>query len=208
MKIINKAITQLEKTKKSYLFLFILVLIGVITGCIFFNTINNNDKVLVVTKISDFMSNIKNNNLNHTEVLKTSLITNLSMVIIMWLLGISIIGCFINVFITYLKGFIFGFIISGILYTYKSIGLIGIITYTFPHYFINIIVVIVMTYFSLNISKVLLKSIIQKQSVNLSTIMKKYYKILLFSICTIIISSLFETFISPYIIKLFTLLIK
>lgn len=207
MKAINKVLNHLEKTKKMYLFLFLLLLIGVIFGSIFFNLISQSDKLLVANKLTSFFSNIDNNSINSIEVFKNSYITNLLTITIIWILGISIIGIVINTFIVYLKGFILGFIISSLIYQYKLVGIIGVITYMFPHYFINTLIIILLTYFSYNMSKIVIKGVIKKENINFSRFMNRYYKIYIFCFITITLTSLFEAFISKYIIKLFTMLI-
>lgn len=207
MKTLNKVLTHLEKTKKMYLFLFLLVIIGVIFGSVFFNLISTNDKLLVSNKLTTFFSNIDNNTINSFEVFKNTYIINLLIITIIWILGISIIGIIINTFIVYLKGFILGFIISSLIYQYKLVGIIGVLTYIFPHYFINLLIIILLTYFSYNMSKIVIKGVIKKENINFSRFMSSYYKIYIFAFITITLTSLFEAFISKYLIKLFIMLI-
>lgn len=208
MKLLNKALYHLEKTKKMYLFLFLLVIVGVVSGSIFFNFINGNDKLLVVDKLSLFFSDVTMDNINKWEVFKNSYIINLFTILLIWILGISIIGVIINVFIVYLKGFMLGFIISSIIYSYKLLGLIGVICYTFPHYFINILIIIIFSYFSFNMSKLLIRAVVNKESINFKFCMSKYYKLLFFGVVVVTVSCLFEAFISGYVIKLFTMLLN
>ena len=53
-----------------------------------------------------FFNNIKDNKLNYIDTLKNSIISNMSLIIVIWLLGISIIGVPIITFLYFCKSFV------------------------------------------------------------------------------------------------------
>ena len=55
--------------------------------------------------------------------------------------------------------------------------------------------------YSIKLSIILIKSIIGKKSLNFKSFMNNYLKVLIISLIVIIISSLYEIFINPYILK-------
>ena len=65
-----------------------------------------------------------------------------------------------------------------------------------------------MIYYANNFSLQLFKLIFKKKEYALRYSIKKYSKVLIFCAVILIISSLLETFLTPFLIKLFSFLIK
>ena len=96
---IKNIITTIIPNKKINYFTFIVVTLGIVTGSIFLVLINQNDKSSVITQITNFMSNINTNNIDSVQALKNSLFNNFVYIILIWILGMSIIGIIFNVFL-------------------------------------------------------------------------------------------------------------
>lgn len=189
--------------KKINIFVFFVIVLGIISGTIFLLAINQNDKELVVNQITNFISNINDNNINNFNSFKNSLLENIIFVLIIWILGMSIIGIIFNIFIIYLKGFTLGFTISSFFLIYKYKGLLLGIIYLVPSMIINIIVALIIGVYSIILTTYLWKIIFMKDKSNsLSKFLKKYMLILLICIILIIISSLCESYLFPALIKL------
>jgi len=198
----------MDKEKKKYIFLISITVIGIIIGIIFSNILNDNDKILVEEKLTTFFVNIKNNKeINYLSNFLNSFLNNTTSLVLIWVLGLSIIGLILNNFILFFKSFVIGFGIGSIINIYLYKGIIGAILYIFPHILINIFVFIVLIYYANNFSIKLFKSLFLKKEFKFNEIMKKYSKILLYGFILLLISSILETFLSPIIIKLFTFMI-
>lgn len=187
--------------KKINYFVITIVLLGVISGSIFLVTLNKTDKANTILQIENFISNINKGTINSGQALKNSLIINYTFIILIWILGLTMIGILINIFLTYIKGFIVGFSVSAILATYKYKGLIASILYIFPSAIINLIVISTLTIYSIMFSYNLLQVITNKKT-NKKIFLKKYAIILLFSIIISFISSVLEAYLFPYLLKL------
>ncbi len=187
--------------KKINYFVITILLLGVISGSIFLVVLNKTDKTNIVLKIISFMENINKGNINSGQAFKNSLIINYTFIILIWMLGLSIIGIIINIFLTYIKGFITGFSISSILLSYKYKGILASILYIFPSGILNIIVVASLTIYSIMFSHNLLKIIISKKNNN-RLILKKYIIILIICIILSFISSILEVYLFPYLLKI------
>lgn len=207
-KLLKKLKFHIIKSKKMYLFLIIILLIGLLCGSLFITILNEEDKLMVIKQLTSFFNQIKTNKIDYPQALKNSLTTNLIYIILIWLLGISIIGIPIIIFIVFIKGFIIGFSISAIIATYKLIGLIGAFTYIFPHLIIASFIIIIISCYALYLSFNLFWSIIQKKSINFKHIINKYSMVMIISMIIMIITSLIEVFFSPYLIKLFLMMVK
>lgn len=208
MKIMDKLKNAIVINKKMIICLIVIVLVGIITGSLLVAVLNESDKNLVTEYINMFFNNIKDNKLNYIDTLKNSIISNMSLIIVIWLLGISIIGVPIITFLYFCKSFILGFSLSSIIMHYKIKGCLIAFLYIFPHQIINIIMLTILMTYALSLSFKLISSFFKKKTIDFKIIMKKYLVILLFSLLISIISSLLEVFLMPKLIKMVIPLIK
>lgn len=205
---IKRTKNNIMKQKKLYLFLIGLVIVSIIAGILFWFVINNEDKLLVTKNLNNFFECIKKGNaINYWSSLFNSLVTGLIYIVLIWLLGISIVGLPIILIIITIKSFIVGFSISSIIASYGFKGILGAFVYTFPHQIIFLLLLILLGFYASSFCFKLFKYLFLKQSINFKDAMRKYFKILLISLIVVLLTSLYETFIATYFIKLFTLLI-
>ena len=187
---------------KTNIIAFSIFIIGIITGSIFIMVINTNDKSLVVEHITKFFSNVNSSNYSYLDSLKNMLSLNYFYVIVIWVLGLSILGILVNIFLTYLKGFIIGFTTSSLIITYGFKSILAVILYIIPHTLINSLVIIVLTIYSITFSRYLLIQIFQKKDMKTKNFMKKYLIILLISVALTLVSSISEVYLFPFLLKL------
>lgn len=188
--------------KKINIFAMTVLMLGIISGSIFLMVSNESDKASVISQIQTFFENISNNSINNGLALKNSLIINYLFVGVIWILGLSMIGIIVNIFLTYIKGFLVGFSISSIFLTYGYKGVLAAILYTFPTQILNIIVVIVLSIYSIMFAQNLLQIIMIKKNTTNRLMLKKYLVILMLCIILSFISSLLEVYVFPNILKL------
>ena len=199
----NKIKSIIFPSKKINYFVLTILFLGVITGAIFSNIIDLNDQKLVTDKITLLISNIDNSQINSILAFKNSIITNLSYSLTIWILGLTIIGLLFNIFLLYIKGFIFGFSLSSFIITYNYKGIILSSLYTIFGQLLNLILIIILTIYSIMFSINLLKQIIKnKHNINIPKLFKNYLIIFLISIIISLISSISEAFIFPTLIKI------
>lgn len=197
---IHKSITN---QKKKYLFLSVMILVGMISGIIFIFFISKGDKSLVKQELEIFFTNIHTKKLNYISSLINSISTNLIYLFGIWLLGISIIGIPIVLFLLFLKGFILGFSISSIIYNYGIKGFLISIGYIFPHHILLLVMLLLMGFYAINFSARLFKVLFLKETINLSQVFKRYNQITGICIIGILISSILEIFLAPFLMNLF-----
>lgn len=187
--------------KKTLIFFIGLLIAGIISGCIFNILLIKQDNELVNTYLTNFIELIKNNKIIHLDTFKNSITFNYLYIIVIWLLGVSIIGIPIIFFMFFGKSFTLGFTLSAIIKKYGIKGCLLSLGYVFPHYILNILVFLVIMAYSTALSLKLIKCIIKRKTIDFKPIMKKYSIILLISLTTILLTSLYEAFIMPIIIK-------
>ena len=197
----TKLMNLILPNKKVNLFIISIIILGVISGSIFLMLTSAADKNAVIEQIKRFMTNTNNNSIDIGLALKNSLIINYVFIILIWTLGLSIIGVLVNIFLTFIKGFLVGFSISSLFLTYSYKGLFIALIYTFPIQIINIFVVSLLSIYSIMFSKNLLEIITSKKNNN-RLMLKKYIVILAISVILSFISSLLEVYLFPNILRL------
>lgn len=200
-KILDKIKSNIQANKSMLIFLIIIGIIGIIIGSILNVALNETDRNLVSEYLNNFIVDVKSNNLNYNASLINCLLSNCGYIIFIWLLGISIIGIPIILFLLFCKTFVLGFSISSIIANFKLKGCLLSLAYVFPHMVINLIIILFLTIYSLSLSLKLFMVIIKKQNLDFKNIMNKYLKILIICIITTIITALIEVYISPILIK-------
>lgn len=202
MKKMDKLTHKIKSNKKIIIFLLTLIIIGIISGTIFSLVISSSDKSLVLEQLNSFLEAIKNNSLNQVDAFKNSILDNFSIAIIIWLLGISIIGLPIIILLFFSKSFIIGFTIGNIILNYKTKGILLSLIYIFPHHITNIILYTILIIYALALSIKLIYSIFKRKIIDFKPIINKYLFILLICIIGFSLTSLYESFIMPKLIGL------
>lgn len=197
----DKLKTKTTSNKKIIVFLVGLFLIGLIAGSIFITIISKSDQALVKEYIKEFVNKADKNKLNYLEALKNASLSNGLFIVIVWLLGFSIIGIPIVIFMYFSKAFILGFSLSSFILQYKFKGLLLALIYFFPHHVVNILAYTLIMIYSLKISFILINSIIKKKAISFKAIMNRYLIVFAVSIGMVIVASLYECFVVPFLIR-------
>ena len=201
-KLMDKLLSKIKLNKKIFVFLIVIFFIAFISGSILFVLLDQSDKTITTNYLNSFMNTMLESKINYFQILTNSLISSIILVFGIWLLGISVIGIPVILFLYFSQVFTFGFMLSSIFLSYKFKGGIFAFIYTFPHYLIFLITLLILTTYSILLSIKLITAIIQKKQLDFKLIFNKYLFILLFSIVSVIICSLCETFVFTNIIKL------
>lgn len=209
--VINVIVDKLKygaiNNKKILIFLLTLGIIGIIIGSIFMTILSESDKTIIISYITNYIEKIISGNINYVDNIKNSIFSNIGYVIFIWLLGISIIGLPLVVIFYFFKIFTLGFSISSFILTYKVKGLIPALIYLFPSEIIMFFTYVLLTLYSIKISKNLIYSYLKKENNNIN-IKNKYLKVLIVCTTAMIICSLYEVFIMPFLIQKLSFLIK
>lgn len=187
--------------KKASYCILIITIIGILAGSLFLTILKDIDKSSINESLESFISNVSNNDINYALSLKSNLITNLLFVLIIWFLGISIIGGPIILFLYFVKTFSLGLTISSIVTKYGVKGLMYGFVYLFPHNIINILIFAILSIYSIIYSFKLSDSFFKKENIDFKPIMNKHKYILLLAILGIILTSLYATYVMPILLK-------
>ena len=208
-KIINYLNETVKKEKNILIFNTIIFLVGVVLGSLFINFITNDDKKLLIEQVSTFFSNVKKltSDIFGFESFLSILFNNLLVLSIIFVLGISMIGIPIVIFILFFKGFMLGTTISTIILKYSIKGIIGVILYIFPVCILSICVYLFMCFYAIYASIKFLRAFLKKDTLNFKQFLGKYLLSFIVSITLILLLSLLDAYLTPLLLKLFTYLI-
>ncbi len=200
---LNKAKNSIVRQKKMYFILIGLVVVGLISGVIFTTVLSKIDQNLVQNSLKHFFEEIKIGKIDYTGGLINSIASNFLYGIGVWLLGISIIGLPIIIFLLFMKGFITGFSIGSIISLYHFKGILGAIGYVFPHHILGLCFGILLSFYAISFSFKLFSMLFLKKEINFKEAMRKYIKILIIVLVGLLVTSLFEVFVAPFFLKFF-----
>ena len=197
----DKLLNKVKFDKRYVFFCVILVIIGIICGSLFIVILNNSDKNLIIEYIESFIDSIKNNTFNYLDTFKNTIIINYLIIIIISILGFTYFLAPLNILILFYRSFIIGFILSSFIITYKIKGIFFSIVYIFPHLILNILFISILTAFTLKLSINMINHIIKKKEVNMRFYFTKYISTFILIILLITITSLYESFVAPTLLK-------
>ena len=179
--------------------LTIITIISLVIGIFYITILNTSSKKIITDSITNYLNQIQNNKIDlniFIKTLNTNTITNL----FIWLLGISLIGIPIILFILIFKSISLSFTFTSIIYNYSFKGIILSIIYIIPH-IINLFILFYLSYYAIRFSILLFNYLFRQKNFNRKYILKKYFKLLIISLIVIVITSIIEIYIIPRIIK-------
>lgn len=185
--------------KKVFIFISIILLIGIISGILFLIFLNEASKELIFLNINEYIQNLNNYKINNI-FMNTIILSSLL------ILSIFIIGIPLSIFFIFFNGFSIGFIISSLSSIFGFKGLI----YSIIHIIINKFVFLFFLYFLFlamyKIVLLLIKYWVHKEKINKDEIIHLFKKIIL-CLLIIIIYDLILYFFGNKIMNLFNFLI-
>ena len=209
-------ITQWMKTFQKLCFQFIrrywailvfsaiLLIIGIIFGALAVNQLDVVQKEDLKLYLQNFFSVMENNGMNLSdEIFQLSLWNQLKTVGLIGLLGLSVVGFPIVIFLLFLKGITLGFSIGLLVYEFGFQGFWFSAGTVFLQNFMIVPLWLLMVTFSLSFSIYFVQSVLSKQRVGLG---RKFIVYFIQWICIdvlFVLPSLYEAFVSPYIINYF-----
>lgn len=201
-KYMDKLRRNIHINKNLFVFLLVIVIVGVVAGSLFSTIIDTDDKKMVLEYLNSFFDNAKSGKLNYDVSIINTLVFTVGFAFAMWVLGVSIIGFFVVIFMLFMKAFILGFSVSSIIASFGFKGVFLAFVYAFPHHIINILVFMLLTAYALIISFKLIKCITSKKPLDLKRIMHRYVIVLGVSVVLLVITSLYEVYVVPKLLNI------
>ena len=207
-KYMDKLKSNIRINKNLFVFLVVIIAVGIAAGSIFVTVLNNEDKIMVSDYLNNFLNNLNSNNLNYSGTLINTLIFTLGGALLIWLLGISVIGFILILLFLFIKAFALGFSIGSIIINFNFKGILIALAYIVPHHIINMMIFLLISSYALILSYRLINSFTKKKSFEFKGIFNKYLFVLGFSLIILLISVLYEVYGAPKLINLIVSLLN
>ena len=207
-KYMDKLKSNIRINKNLFVFLVVIIAVGIAAGSVFVTVLNNEDKVMVSDYLNNFLNNLNSNNLNYSGTLVNTLIFTLGGAFLIWLLGISVIGFILILLFLFIKAFALGFSIGSIIINFNFKGILIVLAYIVPHHIINMMIFLLISSYALILSYRLINSFTKKKSFEFKGILNKYLFVLGFSLIILLISVLYEVYGAPKLINLIVSLLN
>ena len=201
-KYMDKLKSNIRINKNLFVFLVVIIAVGVAAGSIFVTLLSDSDKVMVSDYLNNFLNNLKTNNLNYNGTLINTIIFTLGAALLIWLLGISVIGFLLILLFLFIKAFSLGFSIGSIIINFNFKGVLIAGAYIVPHHIINMMIYLLISSYALVLSYRLINSFTKKQTFEFKSVFNRYLFILGFSLIILLISVLYEVYGAPKLINL------
>lgn len=204
----DKLRSKIRTNRKISIFLFILIFVGILFGSFFITVVSSTDKELVKEYLQNFVNAIDKGNLQYWSGFLNSLLNSCFMIFIIWILGISMLGIPIILFLLFCKVFTLGFSVSGIFLVYGWKGFSFAFLYIFPHQIFSLLAYCLLVIYALSVSMKLIEAVFKKKSIDFKMIMGKYSIVLAISFTVLFLCAAYEGFLLPRAIKLIIPFIK
>lgn len=201
-KINNIVIQHIQGNILTYFFVIMFFLIGISSGAFTTKALTESENKELIAYLENFFRIVDTKVIDKFAILKQSLINNLQTGVLIWILGVTIIGVPLILLLIALRGFIIGFTVGFII---KQKGLRGLIFSIFSLLPQNIIIipgVIILGVLGISFSIMLIKNKIQKKRYN--NILNQFFvysTIIAIVYIFIAFGCLVEAYISPLFVK-------
>ena len=196
-KLKNKA----GRNKKILYFLLGLFIIGIGFGALLTVMMKVEDQTLVTDYLNQFFTQLKGNDLNYGSAFVQSILSNTLFILGIWLLGVSVIGIPIMIFMYFSKAFILGFTIASMIQNFSWKGIVLALFYTFPHQILGMIVYTILMIYAMTLSMTLIKAFTKKKTLDFKKVINKYLLVLGLCLVCALVMSLSEVFLMPFLIN-------
>lgn len=186
-----------QKNKKYLLFVFVVLIIGLITGILFFLVQNSTVKTEIINSLSN------TNNYHYNAIMKDLIICSILLVLSFFVIGIPI-----SIFYLFYEGLSLGFMLITFLMTYSFKGLIYMLIYIFLNKLIPLILMIFFIQKLINIGRLVIGFIIYRKDNYIKEKIILNFKNALYILIFILICNVISYFVSPLIFQNLTFLLE
>ncbi len=182
-----------------YFTLAMFFIIGIVAGAIIINRLSTEDNLKLVDHFSWIFNYIKDGNYKSLDIFKLSLLSNIKILFIVWVLGLISLGILIIPLIICWKGAAIGFTVGILVEKFGIKGFLFALSGLLPHYLIIIPGFLAIGSVGLSQSLYRMKS---KSRRIYSRDITDYSILMLLFFVIIIVGSLIEGFFTPYFLNL------
>lgn len=188
-----------------YFFIVLLFIVGVVFGAMAVKTLGEEQKSELITYLKVFFQGLNKgqaNVLDNGIVAKQAIINNVKTVGVIWLLGITVIGVPVILFIVFTRGFVVGFTVGFLVNEYLLRGVAFAIASVVPHNFLVLPAVIIAAVSAVSFSLLIVKNRMRHNRLSLTQEFLSYTGLSFIMLGIIVTGGLVEGYITPVFMKL------
>lgn len=204
MKINERIMIHAKENTSIYLFVIVLLFMGVIFGAIVVNSLHEELKQDLQFYLNQFFTQVDKDKIGKPHVVfRESYFSQLMYIGIIWLLGISIIGLPIILILLFLKGVVVGFTVGFLVDQMGTGGFFLAVVSVLPQNIIVIPIYVLISTIAIGFSIQLIKQLfIKKNTESIFPDLVKYTFIFLLVGIILMLSSAIEGYVSPKLMKI------
>ena len=187
----------LKKNKKYLMFIFIVVLIGIVCGFIYYHFLNTEIQI----QIADTLKNY--NNFRYNFIVKYLVIMSLLLVLSFFIIGVPL-----SILFLFYESLSIGFLINIFLASFGISGLIYSSLFILINKLISFILIICFIQKTINIGRFIIGMFIYKKDEVIFDKLIFNFKNSLYIILFVLLTNIILYFLSPFIFEYFSFLLK
>ncbi len=196
----NIILNYIKENIKTYLILLIIFFIGLILGVIFVDNASEPQANQISSYINNFINSIKENyQISTKDLLKETVINNVSIAVILWFLGSTVIGFPLIYAVMCYKGYCIGYTISSVIATIGTAkGIVFILATMLLQNIIYIPVILTLGVSGVKLYRLIMED---RRRENIKIQIAKHTIFSILMLMLLIISALIETYISGNLLE-------
>ncbi|MDD2574490.1 MAG: stage II sporulation protein M [Bacillota bacterium] len=203
--ILKKAVEkQIRNNLPLYFFVLVFFVAGIAAGAFTVDALSSMQKEELVSYFQSFFSILDKEPVQSATVFKQSFLNNSQFVLIIWVLGITVIGIPLILMVIGIKGFIIGFSVSFLVEGMGLRGLLFALAAVLPQNLLIVPGILVAGVLGLSFSISMLRRKKSKTKKSFSSELTVYSFNILLALLILFVGSLIEGYITPVFIKLFS----
>jgi stage II sporulation protein M len=202
---LKKAIVKHIKSNMLIYFLVLVFFIaGIAAGAFTVDALSSVQKDELINYFQSFFSVLNTETVQSAAVFKQSLLNNIQFIVLIWVLGITIIGIPLILLIVGIKGFIVGFSVSFLVEGMGFRGLILALVSILPQNLLIVPSIIAAGVLGISFSVTMLGRRKSRSKKSFSSELISYSANFLPVLAIVVVGSLIEGYITPVFMKLFS----
>ncbi|MFC4767241.1 stage II sporulation protein M [Effusibacillus consociatus] len=193
-----------QEHSKLFVYTIVLFIVGVLFGAIVVNALADGQKADLFNYLKGFFGLVNDQRLpDSAYVTWHSIATNLKMLGLIWILGLSIIGLPLIVVLMFLKGFTIGFTVGFLVDNFASKGLLFAILAVLPQNLLIVPSLIIAGVAGIAFSLMLVRSRFTQNMPLYQKFLSYTILMLILGVC-LVLASFVEGYVSPLLMKMIT----
>ncbi|ADL13217.1 stage II sporulation protein M [Acetohalobium arabaticum] len=201
----TSSIQFMRRNLSILLFLIIIFISGVTFGAIAVKMLSYAEKNQLVNYLANFFQNFKGKLVLQQEILaQEAVFYNLKLILLVWILGISIVGMPIIPILVFLRGFILGFAVGFLVDELAVKGFLFAVVSIVPHNLFAIPSLIIAGTAGIAFALNLFKSRFKRMPINFAQYFFGYSTLMIILAVILVTAGLIESFLTPILMSFIT----